>query len=145
MPFDGVAPKKKFDALDAVIAKVVNRAPQQESDTVLVLREARRLVERGWCRRALAKVGFIPVPVHFPFATRYCAQGALMHASYRLGIYSKDADIILATVMRGSIPSFNDNMRKSDVLWAFDRAITRAIETPLDRKMRWFGPVSLRA
>lgn len=92
-----------------------------------ILKKARKLVERGWCRgvAAIDKSG-AGVPPRSKSACRWCVSGAIQ-------VYDRDEGFticldFLARAVGSNIICFNDEQtNKRPVLRAFDRAIKLAI------------------
>lgn len=83
-----------------------------------VLKKARKLIERGWCRYTKSRRFRVDGPMH------YCAIGAIEKA----GGNTEHRDILRQAIGSG-IVRFNDSdgRKKADVLRAFDRAIKLAV------------------
>jgi hypothetical protein len=89
--------------------------------TVQVLRKARRLIKRGWCKGIMRRYRYGKVVGH-------CALGAIVDAiGSPYGPKHNDAVGRFENVIRtnSSITTWNDSpfRRKAEVLAAFDRAI----------------------
>ena len=82
-----------------------------------VLRKARKLIERGWCRWTKKRRYRINGPMH------YCSIGAIEAVGG-----NKQHKELLRRVLGCGIIAFNDDLdrRKPQVLRAFDRAIKLA-------------------
>jgi hypothetical protein len=118
----------RIPELDRVIKYAETRP---ENETVLVLTEALRLIKRGWCRRAMGKFLFIPMPVRFSLAHRFCSVGAMERAARNLGLCEYGAHrALLAVIDRGNIFAWNDKqpwfVGKRNVIRGFERAIAYA-------------------
>lgn len=94
------------------------------SEIAVKLREARALIERGWCQRAFIK--------NTPFGCAYCADGAICATA---GDGEGEYGPMLAALKRATgvpshadIWSWNDTPERTqaEVLEAFDRAIALA-------------------
>lgn len=101
-------------------------APQKPSD---ILREAKRLIKKGWTRGAWARIGKDATHSSDPAATCFCASGALFRVS--AGDLRRVASDYLrrgARLRTSEIPKWNDapGRKKSQVLAAFDKAIQLA-------------------
>lgn len=110
------------------LAPEVFAPPVEETDTTLkVLRRAYQLIDRGWCRHTNARFLISPAPVSpkSKFATRFCAQGAIIRAAWELGTSEIPANDELRGTIGKAIPTWNDNNTKAGVLLGFERAITR--------------------
>ncbi len=96
-------------------------------ETTRILIDARRFIERGWCRAAQGRAadGNIVQP-RDERATQWCAYGALLAA----GMNDSDDAPALGRLMRaindgwrGPAPFNNAQTSREPVLAAFDRAI----------------------
>lgn len=98
------------------------------SETADILRKAKPLIEKGWCRFALARnrrgdrcmpysddaVRFCPVGAVERVVGRFFRQTKAIEAVEALDKASRSSDIVMT----------NNYGRKTDVLAAFDRAIS---------------------
>lgn len=120
MPFDAarvVLPP--FDPADWSITEI--------HETTELLRRARALVARGWCRGALARNRFgFRVSPYSRRAVSWCASGALNAAAMT---DSRQSYFLAVCRLKDAIPdegivAFNDRQKTVEpVLAAFDRAI----------------------
>ncbi len=95
---------------------------------VTVLRRARKLIEKGWCKdwSAEDKKGNYALP-YSKAAVKWCAYGAI--SAFQCAVATeRDARSLLDAVVPGrDIVTFNDGQKsKRPVLAAFDRAIALA-------------------
>lgn len=97
------------------------------SETADILRKAKALVEKGWCRGCYAKAANGARRGRWDDdATKFCMLGALFRAvgpdSY--AGFELVADILLRQTGGFRLDTFNDQQRnKRPILAAFDRAI----------------------
>lgn len=92
------------------------------------LRAARRLIERGWTRGALARdASGREVPAMSRAAVRFCVDGACIRASGGCYDLCQARDALEGALPDGVLSAvhFNDDIAKSkrDVIALFDRAI----------------------
>lgn len=106
----------------------------KDTKVVTLLKNARSIVSRGWCRAYLAADAMGKrVTVKSPKAKNFCAIGALRRAEFEMGTngVATEGRKALRRVLPGtdrfpgSVVSFNDRNTKKDVLKLFDRAIDR--------------------
>jgi hypothetical protein len=105
-----------------------SRRPEYVGDTLAVLARAQELIadERRWCRRSFALSWFnVPVSPHSAAARRYCALGAVMHASRKLGSPVEQARNALEWQTARPVQDWNDDPLRThaEVVAAFDAAI----------------------
>ena len=96
--------------------------------TITVLRKAKRLIEKGWTKRAWARNSHgRAVDAHSRSAVRFCALGAIRLASKGVTADRVGARDALHSVLEftSNIENFNDDpgTKKSDVIRLFNRAI----------------------
>lgn len=89
--------------------------------TKQVLQRARKLIEKGWTIRVMARNKYgHPVRYDNPNACKFCVLGALAKTDTHGGYH--EARNILAN-LTGGIVTFNDTHSKQEVLDLFSRAI----------------------
>jgi hypothetical protein len=94
------------------------------------LREARALIERGWCQKdtAIDRKGN-SVDVFSPLATRWCIYGAVAAITENNYVPADIADVLREGLPVGALVSqWNDTpgRTQAEVLDLFDRAIAKA-------------------
>lgn len=99
------------------------------SDAANRLREARKLIERGWCQDHYAETAS-GRECHWldDVAAKWCILGAINHANGCL-LFSSEPEIILSgAVGRQPLGAWNDEpgRTQAEVLAAFDKAIALA-------------------
>lgn len=93
------------------------------------LKEARKLIEKGWCQWVFAETSDrTTVDVMDVDACRWCASGAIRHAA-KDGCNNLDAyDIFQCVIGTDYVSEWNDapDRTQAEVLAAFDKAIALA-------------------
>lgn len=101
-----------------------------------ILKHARGLVEKGWCREVLARTGSgKAIDYTDAKAKRFCMVGAIGRANYDLGGDLKiacEADAVVWRLGDGnSLSKLNDHATsKHPILALFDKAIAQSEVTP---------------
>jgi hypothetical protein len=98
-----------------------------------LLKNARSIIARGWCRTNLATdANGKRVTVKNPKAKSFCAIGALRRAEHVMGTTGVATEgrkvlrsVLPASCFSASVVSFNDYGTKQEVLKLFDRAIDK--------------------
>ena len=92
--------------------------------TVEQIKEAKALIEQGWCQRSYAfNKHDYPVIYNSPDAQRWCSTGALLRITMHNGLMCN-----LTQFFRSNLVRWNDSYQrtKEEVLKEFDSAITAA-------------------
>ena len=106
----------------------------KNTKVVTLLKNARGIVARGWCKAYLAVDSMGKrVTVKSPKAKSFCATAALRRAEHDMGTMgvATEGRKALRSVLPGtgrfkaSVVWFNDRNSKKDVLKLFDRAIDK--------------------
>ena len=101
------------------------------TETAKILKKARALIAKGWCRGAYAKTKTGRRTSRLDKdACRFCSLGAIHRAigpRGKAGQFERATDALLGVIGDKAIPSWNDSQtNKRPVLRAFDRAIAAA-------------------
>ena len=94
-----------------------------------VLREARKLVERGWTQGAAARTADgKSVGEDSPAATCWCSLGAMSKGSDDCDVYADAKGFLLMAVAASNIAKWNDALGRTqaEVVNAFSKAIELA-------------------
>lgn len=102
---------------------------KQQLDVLTTLKRARRLIRKGWTRKAHARNRYgHTVHVQAPTAVRFCAEGALQRVAPTPFIQLRAQMALLRSVPSRTVVAHNDLVIKSRaaaVQW-FDAAIAEA-------------------
>lgn len=120
-----------LDVGDDFPVEALPEAPTLSAEAHRVLKEARALIKRGWCRRAHQRwfKGFFGFGAHF----EYCIIGATRQASGKRALAHAEANAALTATLqaepayrRFQLPEFNDSYAtKRTVLALFDRTLAQ--------------------
>jgi hypothetical protein len=117
-----------------------------DADLIIgVLKEARKVIERGWTQNVFASDGHAITNIYNKHAIDFCLIGAIRRVSPTIEIAHR-AEIRLAEAVGidwHEIETWNDKWyrTKKSVLKAFDKAISRMIKISLPRKYIRTPPV----